>query len=658
MKRFAILLVLLMPFSFHGQEEPPYLKLYRHAESLYNAEAPTDQSDSIAFQTYMQAARLLEKEHLHDSILADSYTKAAILKQMKGEDSLALRLFAKALQVVDNNKALSDSLRYQPLLYAGSSHYTLNQFDSANYYYQLAEAIINKYPRLPERGRLYNKMGALYYEEGNFHQSLNYFSKALSLLDTTNRGNDYLLVNYYNNIAVAYKKLGQYEEALNTYKLILPYNISRDGLMHNIGTVYLELHQPQEALKYLHAVKVRGQQQYNNMAVAHLQLRNYDSAQHYLGLAMKQKKGQFKSTVNGLSWYHLGQLKEAGREYEQALETYHRAVIELDPDFNDTVVHHNPKQFEGLHSFSDLFNALAAKARIQRLLYDKTKQQSFLEHSLQTWETALLLAKTVQQGYDTDASRLFLNNNLQPASEEAAGTAYLLYQLDPAQQRLEKIFTLAETSKAAVLQIGIRQASLASLPDMPVNLLQRQKTEQILLARLQVQYETTTDTALLGALRQHIRDQEIKLSAVTRQLNENPNYAAAHNTQGELKVPELQTLLPAQAAMISYYLIGQEWLAFVLRKDSLFIETIPNNNDIRRLPQILRDQLPSHAISANQLARPVDSAHQVLIRPLQKYLQNITRLVIIPDHELQYIPFEVLRNAEGKMLLEDYAISY
>ena len=92
---------------------------------------------------------------------------------------------------------LSDSVRFFPLLYCGSSYYTLYQFDSARYYYQLAEQVTDKFPNMPERERLYNKIGTLYYEEGNFHQSLNYFTKALSLLDTTQAANNFLMVNYF-----------------------------------------------------------------------------------------------------------------------------------------------------------------------------------------------------------------------------------------------------------------------------------------------------------------------------------------------------------------------------------------------------------------------------------------------------------------------------
>jgi CHAT domain-containing protein len=662
MKQLALLLLFLLSSYFHfggtNQGEPAYRSLYNKAERLYNAENPTDETDSIAFETYTQVIQQLEKHKLNDSLLIDCYTKAAIIKQMKAEDVVAIGLFSNALKVTDRNKQLSDSLTFLPLLYCGSSYYTLQQFDSARHFYQRAEAVIDKYPNMPERERLYNKIGTLYYEEGNFHQSLNYFTKALSLLDTTKADNNFLLVNYYNNIAVTYKKLGRYQEALSTYKKLLPYNINRDGLMHNLATVYLELKQPAEALKYLYAMRTNGQQKYNNLAAAHLLNHRYDSAAINLGKAFGNEIRRFKTTVNGLTWYYSGVLQEETKQYERALKTYHQAIIELDPDFDNGDMYSNPTQFHGLHSFSDLFGAIVAKARTARELYNTNKQIQLLELSLQTWETALLLARTMQQGYDTDESRLFLNNNLQPASEDAAATALQLYQASPSKEKLEKIFELAESSKAAVLQIRIQQSSIESLPGMPTELLQQQKTQQILLARLQVQYERATDTALLNNLQQQIRDTEIGLSEVNRKLNDDEDYINARAATPDLKTADVQKSLPHDMAMLSYYLIHDKWLAFAVTKDSLYLQLLPVNESMIHLVENMRNELAATTVSASQFQIPAAKLYQWLVQPLKPYLKKETRLTIIPDHDLQYLPFEILQDENGKTLQQQFAVSY
>lgn len=658
MKRSLLFILLILVCWFHAGDAQDggktYRALYAKAEQLYNSENPTAASDSLAFEAYNDVIQFLEKRRQHDSMLLDSYTKSAVLKQMKGDDSIAIQLFNRGLKIASG---VNDTVKFLPLLYCGTSYYLLNQFDSASYYYERAEDIADKYPHIPERERLYNKIGTLYYEEGNFYQGLNYFRKALSLLDTTVATNNFLLVNYYNNIAVTLKKLGRYQEALDTYRRMLPYRINQDGLMHNIATVYLDLQQPAEALKFLHMVGTRGQQHYNNLALAHLQTGQTDSASFFIEKAFNSRTHRFKTTVNGLTWYYLGRVHQQKQQYYEALKAYHRSIIELDPDFFDTTVANNPTQFKGLHSFNDLFNAFAAKARIQRRLYKETKQTSYLEQSLNTWEAALLLARTVQQGYDAEESRLFLNNNLQPASEEAVETALEL-QDTRTTHLAEKIFQLAETSKAAVLQIRLRQSSLASLPGMPAHLLSEQKKLQLLIARMQVQYEQTTDTVALTSLQQQVRDLEIRLSEVNEQLNDDPNYIAARSETEPLTIKDLQQSLPDDMSVLSYYLIRDRWLAFVLDKRGFSVNTLPMDSAHMQLLQTVRQQLSSPNLSYTQLQPVINDLHNWLVEPLMANLRQSRRLMIIPDHDLQYIPFEILAGKNGKRLQEDFAISY
>jgi CHAT domain-containing protein/tetratricopeptide (TPR) repeat protein len=663
MKQLSLLLLFLLPFFIHfggtRQGEPAYRRFYQQAEKLYNTENPTDASDSLAFIHYKQVIQLLQKDRRADSVLADACTKAAILQQMKGNDRQAIELFNQALHTIDTNEELGDSVKFLPLLYCGSSYYTLHLFDSALHFYQQAELLTNRYPQMPEQERLYNKIGTLHYEEGNFHQALNFFNKALSLLDTSKGTNNFLLVNYYNNIAATLKKLGRYQEALRTYQLLLPYGIRPDVLKHNIATVYLDLQQPTQALQYLHAAGLRGQQQLNNLARAHLLGGNEDSAGMYIDQAMKSHTHALKTPVNGLSWYYLGQLQEQKKEYAAALRTYHRAIIELDPDFHDTAVTNNPTQFKGMHSFTDLFAAIAAKARIQRLLHEVTNDTGYLLNAMHTWESALRLAKTVQQGYDAEASRLFLNNNLQPASEEAVHTAFRLYQVTSDKEYLEKAFTIAETSKAAVLQIRLRQMSIADLPNMPVNLLSEQKTQQLLLGRLQVQYEQATDSTVLADLQQQIRDHEIRLSEITLQLEAHAGYAAAVNAGKDFDIGALQRkTLNRNMAMVSYYFIGDQLLAFVLDRNSLHGMMLPAPANIKQVLQSARNQIISPGVSAAQLRAPAANLYQALVQPLAGQLQDINRLIIIPDHDLQYIPFEILPDDNGNTLQQSFAISY
>jgi CHAT domain-containing protein len=50
--------------------------------------------------------------------------------------------------------------------------------------------------------------------------------------------------------------------------------------------------------------------------------------------------------------------------------------------------------------------------------------------------------------------------------------------------------------------------------------------------------------------------------------------------------------------------------------------------------------------------------YQILIEPMQSDLAPIKRLIVIPDDELNYLPFEALQNEKKQFLTEKFAITY
>ncbi|MBL0068160.1 MAG: CHAT domain-containing protein [Chitinophagaceae bacterium] len=64
-------------------------------------------------------------------------------------------------------------------------------------------------------------------------------------------------------------------------------------------------------------------------------------------------------------------------------------------------------------------------------------------------------------------------------------------------------------------------------------------------------------------------------------------------------------------------------------------------------------------ISHSNNARAIGSAfYQALIKPFEKQLVNKKKIIIIPDGQLSFVPFEILPDDNGKHLTEKYTISY
>ena len=130
-------------------------------------------------------------------------------------------------------------------IYAGAGYYKLNNFDSASFLLLQAEKNIIHITSLEDQVRLYNSLGVLYYDNGNYLQSKNYFTQALRLIESNNHTDPLIIYSLQLNTATCYYKLGLYGQALNIYRNCLSYGKVKDPLYMNMGRAYAGLHQIQ-----------------------------------------------------------------------------------------------------------------------------------------------------------------------------------------------------------------------------------------------------------------------------------------------------------------------------------------------------------------------------------------------------------------------------
>ncbi len=168
---------------------------------------------------------------------------------------------------------------------------------------------------------------------------------------------------------------------------------------------------------------------------------------------------------------------------------------------------------------------------------------------------------------------------------------------------------------------------------------------------------STDRKAILAELARSELESEELLLAIRRH---SPRYASLHYP-APLSVEESQALLDDQSALVSFSVSDRHVLAFVLTADAFFVDRMPIT------PKVLRQQVENYV---ELLAR--DSLGWIkvgkrlfrdLIEPWRARLPpQIDRLVIIPDKELEALPFETLIRVGGpsihRMLIEDFSISY
>ena len=661
--RFSLIIVYLLLQSHYYQHSFDYIAEYKKAEKIYNSENANDQTDSIAFSSYLRTIAFLEQSAVNDSILFDSYIKAGFISMSAKKDSLALNLFLRSLSLKKTSR-LSDSLYFKSYLFAGSCYYALFDLDSALYFYKQAENVLGQFPTLTEAERLYNKTGVLYYETGDYQKSILYFSKALSVVDTISSNNIYFVLNYKNNIASALRKLQEYDQALVLYKSLLAYNINKNELLHNIGVTYLGAGNYAEAISYLRQVKYNNPIINNDIGRVYWQMTQYDSAMIYFNTALslfKHSGNKQKNPDYGITLKYLGDLFASRHLPVQALEKYQQSIIQFDPDFNDTSFTQNPVSFNGLHQYIFLFDVLLAKARAFSELAKAQSDQESMIHSLNTYGSTLELARHIEQFYDSDEARLFLKKNVDTAYHEFVDQGLKLYAITKDSSYLTNVFNAIENNKASILQTDLHELELGKIPGLPLTLIQQEKNLKKEIARLNIQLAQSAGDPALKELPVKIRDLELALSHLQQQLDDDPKYHLLKFTNKSLRLNDIQRrYLQPDEAIISFYYTGPQLLCFFLTKTNFgYVSSTKNEQltkNILRLRQLL-------ANGANGNRKGIDSLsthlYATLMQPVIDRLAGIKHLLIIPYNETCYVPFEILTDvATQEPLLKKFAIRY
>lgn len=233
----AIVFLLQLKTQVHNTNVT-YTKLFEKAEALFNGNA-NEQTDSIALGYYNTIIKNVLPSSQSALLLYNCHERTGILQQgLSGNSQEELQNFYAALHIYRTYK-LADSLLFRLLLSTGNAHYNDGLFDSSIYYFSRAEKIIEKYPAAGHAEDLYNSLGALYSESGNYRQSITHFSKALEIIRATRpnfREADFAMSM---NIASALRLSGRLDSAIFLYKKLLQSANTSTPLLNNLGRIYL-----------------------------------------------------------------------------------------------------------------------------------------------------------------------------------------------------------------------------------------------------------------------------------------------------------------------------------------------------------------------------------------------------------------------------------
>lgn len=664
---FLLLALFIGIGSPYGVPDPPVervLALYRHADQLFRLTDNTPATDSAAMAGFEEVIRLLPTLpdfKQKDTLLSYSWLKKGILFDAAANYPRAIAAY-RTVMVIHPGE---DSLAFATKVLAGEVYYSLNNFDSAVYFLQKADGMAPNYRNWAGEVRLYNTLGVLYHDNGNYLQGTNYFNRALRLIEAKRPLDTLFAVNLQTNIATSFYRLGLYPEALALYKKILGYRLATHFIYINMGRTYAALDQYPEALssfRRVDAAKVPAV--LNEMANTQRLLNRADSSGWYLDkfqTLSQEKKDKVNSLDRGINHLYRADLLTDQRQYRAALTSLQQSIVLFSSGFGSTDIFSNPASFTGAFAYFRLFDALYKKAQVFGLLYKSDPNERWLQASYDAYAAALSLLRYIEESYDTDDAKLFLKKKSARAYDGALAVCLQLHRLHPGRAWLEQAFLISEKSKATIILANLQEnAFTTGLSGTDGQVLKEMRNLKYNIARLNVRSEETSDSATMETIARQKADHGIALARLQKQLERNNAYYKQKYDDAGPGLTEVQQQLGSDQALISYYTAAGTLHMFVLTHNSI---SYNSDDSIGRLQQDAESWVRLLKVTDNgrkfKAGAVGDRLYRRLVKPIQDLTPGLKEWIIVPDGFLYYLPFESLPGGgETDFLLRTTTISY
>ncbi|HTR29235.1 MAG TPA: CHAT domain-containing tetratricopeptide repeat protein [Puia sp.] len=654
-----------LTFLFGNSGDPigRFAVIYHRADSLFQLANNTPATDSMALEGFEKVIAGIDgapQSKGKDTLLFQSWLKKGILLDSRYDYSGAKTAYCRALRY----HSLDDSLMFVLHVYTGTSYYNLNDFDSARYFLLNAESRANRFADPADNVRLYNTLGVLYFDNGNYEQGKNYFSRALEIVNGRLPFDTASAVSLQTNIATCYYHLGLFGESLDIYHQILKYHQADDPVWLNMGMAYASLEKYRDALNCFRKVTVKNVPGVlNEMGYALWRLQQPDSAARYLDrldvLAARERAAGTSPGINeldlGTNDLYRADLLAGGGDYLAALQQLQKAIILFSPRFNDPDIRANPASFTGSFASYRLFDALFKKATFLQSMYRVHPSDEWLEAAFNAYRASLSILRYIEKSYDTDDAKLFLKKRNGAVYQGALETCLELYRRHPDKDYLEKAFQISERNKASVISANLRVRSLNGLRGNA-----EEEDIKYRIARLDVRLQQPLDKSEMEKITREKAGYEIGLAQLQQKLERDGNY---YRLKYEDTIPGIRTLqahLEPNQALISCSLDAHALHIFALTRTAFGYTRIDSvaelGRDVTDWLQMLKTVENGRKFKGGPLG---DRLSELLIRPIRALVPGKDEWLIVPDGYLYFLPFESIpAEPAGDPLVASTTISY
>ncbi|MBN2012462.1 CHAT domain-containing protein [candidate division KSB1 bacterium] len=577
----------------------------------------------------LEALRIREKTlDPDDPKLASSYYSIAISYYNSGEFEKALSYLEKSRSIKlkifgENHPQVAYIYRSFGLIYI-----TLGDYDQALEILQQSLEILSQHFKNDhyQIARTFQSLGRTYYLKQEYDKAYDYYKKALDIFVNTFGMENKEVATMYDYIGAVHFRKGNFTQAIEFYKKSIAIKIGlmgklQDGVAvsyHNLGMVYEEMGDYDKALAYCDSTLIIEKQVLDKHS-ANLAETYYNYANIYL------KKEDFKN----------------------ALSYIQNATAVLVHDFNNEDLLVNP-ELQNISSPPLLLKILNIKGDILASYHSAFPDSlHLLKQALATYQLAYELIDLTRVKYYFEGSKEFLAENTAHIYENATNASLELYNETGERSYLENIFTISEKAKAGILMSLLQESKAKQFAGLPDSLVEKEKYLRQECSSLAIEIQKalananeadSLETQQLNAT--YFKYSNTHQKIIKRIESSYPNYYNLKFRTQPVTISDVQSTLDHDTALIEYFM-SDSTLTITFISDELW-DVVTCHLDTN-----FQSQLSEFLVSIKKVdpAMFVDTSshlYEILISPIESYLQAKSKLVIIPHGFLNKIPFEAL----------------
>ncbi len=613
----------------------------------------TGQYDSAILYLQKSIVVYSSKYGIQNKVGVNTYLSMGNAYFYKGEISKGIDLFRKALKI---NLNISDFLEsdlawiYNSL---GISYYVKKDFKLALLYIQKASDLFIKIygEKSTEVAWCYNNIGICYQEMKDDDQAYFFQDKALKIRLAINGENHPDVASSYNNLGVICEDKKDYINELGFFKKAL------DIRKHFFSEINQDI-----------AVT------YSNIGSTFMLMHQYDSAFCYYDKALPILLNYYKESTSYLSeiYVHLSQINIARANYTTAFENIRKSIAMLVPTFTSPNIADNPK-IDDIYNYPAMIRALENKANALQVFYERqSNDPADLEKCLSVYRLISDISDRFSHQLREEGAKLLAEGNAREIFGEAVKVSYRLSIIKRDMAYKEKAFYYAEKARASVLSEAMNETNMRHFAGISDSLLSLEKKIRVDKADCEIklmglkQQKGLADSSYVKTL----ENKYFELTSQYQQLIDSfeikfPVYQYLRNVPTTMSSKDIIDGLDSKTALFEYLLTGDSLFVFAFNHKDFRVATVPVDSVLKQkfhdYPRDIRKLKTEAFIKTSRLL------YKYLIMPVIEMSEGCDRLIIIPDGQLFYIPFETLVASESKAsqsysdldyLIKHYDVSY